>query len=275
MIAPNLERGVDSRPAALAASSVGHVYRRRGIAVPALTNVSLDVGEGEFVAIVGPSGGGKSTLLRIMAGIVTPTQGVVSGLPKRERAEGRLGIMFQSPVLAPWLSVRRNLLLLDELRGVGRAVRKADLVRADELLEQLDLAGFGDSYPFELSGGMQQRVALARALMSRPAVMLLDEPFGALDALTRASMNMILQQVWLQVGCSILLVTHDISEAVLLADRVVVLSSRPGHVVGSYDVALPRPRTSASRFERSFLESTRRILETLEGAGGPAPGGVL
>lgn len=266
MIAAELKQLSSGQAPVVAVRNVAHVYRRKGKTVPALKDVSLEVGGKEFVAIVGPSGGGKSTLLRIMAGLVPPTVGEVDGLVKDDRARGRLGIMFQSPVLAPWLSVRRNLLLLDELRGVTRVARAAGKARAEELLVELDLKGFGDSYPFELSGGMQQRVALARALMSRPALMLLDEPFGALDALTRAAMNMVLQDAWMQVGCSIVLVTHDIAEAVLLADRVLVMSPRPGRVVADYAIGLPRPRTAETRFEPRFLECAKGILEILEGA---------
>ncbi len=231
-------------PWVLEAQAISHTYppaRRHGSPVQALEDVSFAVRRGTFVALVGPSGCGKSTLLRILAGLIRPTRGqaLLEGEPVT-RPQRRIGLVFQQANLMPWRSVRDNIALPLELAGVPAAERAA---RADALITAVGLAGFADAFPAELSGGMAQRVAIARALISRPEVLLLDEPFAALDALTRERLSLDLLRVWAAHGQTILLVTHNISEAVLLADEILVMSARPGRIVAHVPVALPRPRT--------------------------------
>ena len=219
--------------------AVGHVFETRRAHVEAVRGVTLDVAPGEFVAIVGSSGCGKSTLMRIIAGLIEPTEGVVQVTPDMAR-RGGIGMVFQRPVLLPWRTVRRNVLVPSE---VLRLDRGASRTRADALLEQVGLTGFGDALPGELSGGMQQRVALCRALLPDPPLLLMDEPFGALDAITREQMNRDLQELWLATGKTVLLVTHSIEEAVFLAGRVVVMTPRPGTIADIVEIDLERPRT--------------------------------
>jgi NitT/TauT family transport system ATP-binding protein len=206
----------------------------------ALRQISFGVSESEFVAIVGPSGCGKSTLLKILAGILPPSQGEVclrntpiTG-PRRD-----IGVVFQSPVLFPWRTVLENVLLPIE---VQRLPRESHVKAARDLLNLIGLEGFEDCYPWELSGGMQQRVAMTRALMHDPAILLMDEPFGALDAMTREQLNLELQRIWLKRKNTVLFITHSIPEAVFLADRVLVMGSRPGRIIDTVQVRLPRPR---------------------------------
>jgi NitT/TauT family transport system ATP-binding protein len=209
----------------------------------ALTEVSMRVEPGEFVTILGPSGCGKSTLLKIVAGLVKPTTGDVSllGQPVR-RPQRDIGFVFQRAALLDWRGVRRNILLQAEMRGMNRA---AAARRADELIELTGLVGFEKALPHELSGGMQQRVALCRALLHSPPVLLMDEPFGALDALTREQLNTELNRIWRETGTTILLVTHSIAEAVFLGTRVELMSPRPGRLVRSFEVDLPAERNYA------------------------------
>ncbi len=228
----------------LEAQAIGHDYppaRRGGMPVQALEGVSFAVPHGALVALVGPSGCGKTTLLRILAGLIRPTRGLalLEGEPVT-RPQRRIGLVFQQANLMPWRNVRDNIALPLELAGVPAAERAA---QADALLAGVGLTGFADAFPAELSGGMAQRVAIARALISRPEVLLLDEPFAALDALTRERLSLDLLRVWAAHGQTILLVTHNISEAVLLADEIVVMSARPGRIVDRVAVTLPRPRT--------------------------------
>jgi NitT/TauT family transport system ATP-binding protein len=210
-------------------------------AVLALDGVSLSARDGEFVAVVGPSGCGKSTLLKLIGGLLMPNAGSVrvEGAPVRGPG-GSVGIVFQSPLLMPWRSVLDNILLQIEVRGR----RKADYVaQAQQLIDLVGLTGFAQRKPYELSGGMQQRVGLCRALIHDPGLLLMDEPFGALDAMTREAMNAELQRIWMERRKTVLLITHSISEAVYLADRVLVMGPRPGRIVGEVVVDLPRPRT--------------------------------
>jgi NitT/TauT family transport system ATP-binding protein len=209
--------------------------------VLALEDIEFDVAEGEFVALVGPSGCGKSTLLKILAGLLPATAGQVrlrslpiTG-PRRD-----IGVVFQSPVLFPWRTVLENVLLPIDVQRLGREKNRA---RALELLSLVGLSGFEHRYPWELSGCMQQRVAITRSLMHDPALLLMDEPFGALDAMTRESLNLELQRIWLDRHETILFVTHSIAEAVFLADRVFVMTPRPGRLLERVDVKIPRPRT--------------------------------
>jgi NitT/TauT family transport system ATP-binding protein len=206
----------------------------------AVDDVSLDVAPGEFVSILGPSGCGKSTLLRLLAGLVRPTSGRVELLgTKVERPQHAIGFVFQRAALLEWRTSRANILLQAEMRGLPRAPARA---RADRLMEMAGLSGFEDAHPHELSGGMQQRVALCRALLHEPSVLLMDEPFGALDALTREQMNVELHRIWRETQTTVLFVTHSISEAIFLSNRVVVMTPRPGRIAEILDVNLPAER---------------------------------
>lgn len=222
-----------ARPAAVVLDGVSKVYGSVGASLPALDRVSLEVGAGEFVCLVGASGCGKSTLLNLIAGLDRPTTGTV------ERPAGEATLMFQDAALFPWLSVVRNVELALRLGGVPKANRAE---RATELLRLVRLDGFASKRPHELSGGMRQRVALARALAQDRQVVLMDEPFGALDAMTRDLLHEELERVWRESGLAVIFVTHNVREAVRLADRVVLLSSRPGRIVEIYPVDIPRPR---------------------------------
>ena len=218
-----------------------HYRTARGEAVTALRDFSVDIPAGSFMSVVGPSGCGKSTFLKIVAGIIPKSEGSIA-LDAQEVAgpSDKIGVAFQSPVLLPWRTVFDNVLLPVDAQRMDRA-RYRD--KAAELLRLVGLRGFEDKYPFELSGGMQQRASICRALITDPSVLLMDEPFGALDAMTREYMNVWLQELWLESRKTILFITHSIPEAVFLGDRVVVMSSRPGTVDELVEVDLPRPRT--------------------------------
>jgi NitT/TauT family transport system ATP-binding protein len=223
---------VTEAPAAVTLAGVSKVYGRGAAAVPALDQVSLAAEPGEFTCLIGASGCGKSTLLNLVAGLDQPTSGEIS-------VGGRVALMFQEPGLFPWLTAAGNVELALRARGVGRAERKQ---RAAELLEAVHLGGFGKKRPHELSGGMRQRVALARALAQDADVLLMDEPFGALDAMTRDLLHDELDRVCEGRNLTVLFVTHNVREAVRLGDRVVLLSSRPGRVIAEYKVPIERPR---------------------------------
>ena len=239
--------------------AVAKTFRRGGQETHALGPLDLEVAEHEFVAIVGPSGCGKSTLLRLVAGLLPPSAG-------RVRVAGRdvagpvteLGIVFQKPVLLPWRDLLGNVLVQIELRG-GRAADWRERARA--LLAAVGLKGFEGRWPHELSGGMQQRAALARALLHDPPLLLMDEPFGALDALTREQLRLDLEELWLGARKTVLFITHSIDEAVLLADRVVVMSPRPGRIERIVPVGLARPRGLAGRTDPAFERLTGAITE--------------
>jgi NitT/TauT family transport system ATP-binding protein len=212
----------------------------RGVTIEAIEKVDLEIGEGEFVALIGASGSGKSTILRMIAGLESPTTGTltIGGLePHSVARDHRLGVAFQEHALLPWLTVRRNLEL--PFRVAGRPVNRPKI---DELIALVGLEGFADARPNQLSGGMRQRVSIARALVLDPAVLLLDEPFGALDAVTRRRLNVELQAIWARLRVTTLLVTHSVEEAVFLADRVVVLTPRPATVVRAFEIGFERPR---------------------------------
>ena len=252
---------------------VSQVFRRGGATTHALDRIDLTVTEGEFVAIVGPSGCGKSTLLRIIAGLLRHTSGSVL-LDGKEvtGAQTGLGIVFQSPVLLEWRNVLENVLLQLELRDIDP---KPYVPRARELLAKVGLAEFHDRRPRELSGGMRQRAAIVRALIHDPPLLLMDEPFGALDALTREQMRIDLEELWMQTGKTVLFITHSIDEAVLLADRVVVMSPRPGRIERVFEPALPRPRGLEARRSREFTDTAQAITDIFLARGvlhGAAPG---
>jgi NitT/TauT family transport system ATP-binding protein len=238
-------------------ASVNKTYRRDGRETHALEHIDLAIRAGEFLAIVGPSGCGKSTLLRLVAGLHLPTGGevLVDGRVV-DRPQTNLGIVFQSPVLLDWRNALSNVLVQVELRGMDpRKYRD----RALQLLAQVGLAEFADRYPHELSGGMRQRVAIARALIHDAPLLLMDEPFGALDALTREQMRLDLEALWLATRKTVLFITHSIDEAVLLADRVVVMSPRPGRIERVLDVGLPRPRGLEARRSPVFTAAAEEI----------------
>lgn len=223
----------------------------------ALDGMSMAVHEGEFLAIVGPSGCGKSTLLRLLSGLLTPISGEVRYRGEPLAApQRRIGFVFQKANLMPWRTVLDNLALPLEIEAMPRAERDA---RALALLTLVGLDGFGDAYPAQLSGGMQQRVSLARALVHEPDVLLLDEPFGSLDALTREKMNAELLRVWGYRRPTVVMVTHSISEAVFLADRVLVMSPRPGRVRAQFAIDLPRPRKLSVTSDPDFIALSRAV----------------
>jgi NitT/TauT family transport system ATP-binding protein len=237
---------------------VEKTYRTRtGDLVHALAETTLDVGENEFVTLVGPSGCGKSTLLKLVAGLVPASQGQIR--VREQPVTGPfpdVGFVFQQPVLLPWRSVLDNVLFSVEMLGLDlRQYRKP----AGDLLELTGLGGFETKYPRELSGGMQQRVAICRALLPDPSLLLMDEPFGALDAMTREEMSLELLRIWDERRKTILFVTHSIPEAILLADRVVVMSPRPGRVARVLRVDLPRPRTMELEFDPRFKAHSDEI----------------
>ena len=229
-----------------------------GEPVPALRDVSLEVAENEFVTLVGRSGCGKSTLLRIVAGLLRPTRGEVLVRGDRvSRPRRDVSLAFQRPALLPWRNVLENVMLPVEILGLDKAAYRR---KAQELLELVGLRGFEKRRPYELSGGMQQRAALCRSLIHDPAVLLMDEPFAALDALTREELSLELQRIWGEHRKTIVFVTHSIQEAVLLADRIVVMTPRPGRIAKIVDVSLPRPRSLGE----TSAEMTRAQAEVHE-----------
>ncbi|MEV7994729.1 ABC transporter ATP-binding protein [Streptomyces sp. NPDC086077] len=262
---PGVQLDKDARQAAVGLADVAVRFRTKNRDVNALERVSLDVAPGEFVAIVGPSGCGKSTLLKLVAGLLRPSTGEVRLAGEQVRGPRHdIGYVFQRAALLEWRSARRNILLQAEMRRMPGATARR---RVEELIAMTGLGGFEDAYPHELSGGMQQRVALCRALLHEPPVLLMDEPFGALDALTREQMNMELNRIWRETGTTVLLVTHSISEACYLADRVVVMSPRPGTITETITVGLPAERDYTETMGRpEFREATSRIRHLLGAA---------
>ncbi|TMH04496.1 MAG: ABC transporter ATP-binding protein [Betaproteobacteria bacterium] len=250
------ERGAASQPL-IRIDGVTKVYRTADGPVESLKPLTFDLHAGEFIAIVGPSGCGKSTLLKLVAGLLTVTDGEirVEGKPVHGPPDN-VGIVFQSPVLLAWRNVLENVLLQIEMRRLSRAEY---LPKAQALLAMTGLQDFGAKFPWELSGGMQQRTAICRALVHDPSVLLMDEPFGALDAMTRERMNLELQRIWYETKKTVMLITHSIPEAVFLADRVLVMTERPGSIAAIYDVNLPRPRSLAMMGDPEFVKLAQTI----------------
>jgi NitT/TauT family transport system ATP-binding protein len=240
-------------------------------AVTALDGIDLQIGAGEFVSLIGPSGCGKSTLLRAIGDLTAPTSGTVSvnGKPAaRARLDRDYGIVFQAPVLMDWRTVTRNVELPLEIMGYPATDRTA---RSERLLGLVELQEFGAKYPWQLSGGMQQRVAIARALAFDPKLLLMDEPFGALDEMTRERMNLELMRIWGETGTTVVFVTHSIPEAVFLSTRVVVMSPRPGRIARVIEVDLPQPRDVDTRESPRYFELVTQVREALRrfDSGGP------
>jgi NitT/TauT family transport system ATP-binding protein len=238
-----------------------------GTPTSALAGIDLDVGRGELVSLIGPSGCGKSTLLRVIADLVAPTRGVVTvngATAERARLDRAYGMVFQQPVLFDWRSVQANVELPLEILGWSADRRRE---RAREMLDLVDLTGFARHMPWQLSGGMQQRVAIARALAFEPGILLMDEPFGALDEMTRERMNDEVLRIWERTGTTIVFVTHSIPEAVFLSSRVVVMSRRPGRITRVVDIDLPQPRNDATRESERYFALVTEVREALRAGG--------
>jgi NitT/TauT family transport system ATP-binding protein len=238
-------------------SRVGKTYASPRGAVPALVDITLDIAPGEFISVVGPSGCGKSTLLKLVAGLEEPSAGTlkVAGRPLKGPPDN-LAVVFQRDVLLDWRTILDNVLLSIEFMGLPRAKYKD---RAVALLQRFGLGGFEHRFPWELSGGMRQRASICRALLSDPELLLMDEPFGALDAMTRDDLNIELARIWQETRKTLLFITHSIAEAVFLSDRVVMMGKAPGMVVDVIKIDLPRPRSLASRETAQFVEYVARI----------------
>jgi len=256
---PTSSSSSDAEGAYLCLQGLSKVYATDGRPVPALDQVSVRARRGEFLSVLGPSGCGKSTLLMITAGLVRPSSGAVSiggELVTGPRTD--IGIVFQNPVLLEWRTALGNVMLQAEAKKLERTAANG---RARELLGAVGLRGFEDKYPHELSGGMRQRVSLCRALIHNPNQLLMDEPFGALDALTRDQLGLDLQQIWSERRMTVLFVTHSVPEAVFLSDRIMVMTPRPGRVDRMIDIELPRPRTLAMREMPEFARYIHEILD--------------
>ena len=238
---------------------VSKSYRAAEGDVESLKPLDFDVSDGEFLSVVGPSGCGKSTLLKLIAGLLPATSGSIeiAGVAVDGPATG-IGIVFQSHVLLAWRTVLENILLQVEVRKLPRA---PGVAHARDLIAMTGLTGFENKYPWQLSGGMQQRASICRALVHDPAILLMDEPFGALDAMTREKMNLELQRIWATAKKTVLLITHSIPESIFLSDRVLVMTERPGRIAAIYDIPLPRPRTLSMMGSPEFA----RLAQTIRG----------
>jgi NitT/TauT family transport system ATP-binding protein len=271
--APLAETSAPSGEYGISIENVSKTFRRGKVETHALDRVSLKIEPGEFVTIVGPSGCGKSTLMRLIAGLLPPSEGDVRiGHRSVSGPETDIGIVFQKPILLEWRNVLKNVLIQTEMRNQsGPEIEE----RARTLLAAVGLGDFLDRYPYELSGGMQQRAAIVRALIHDPPLLLMDEPFGALDALTREQMRIDLEELWLAGKKTVVFITHSIDEAVLLADRVVVMSPRPGAIDRIVQSDLPRPRGLAARKLPEFVDAVDTITDIFLARGvlhsGPTP----
>ena len=247
---------------------VGKEFASGGQHVTALADIDLEIGRGEFVSLIGPSGCGKSTLLRLIGDLTVPTSGrvEVNGKPAHAARRGReYGMVFQAPVLFEWRTVEDNVKLPLEMLGMSRPDRDA---RAREMLALVELGDFARHHPYQLSGGMQQRVAIARALALEPSILLMDEPFGALDEMTRERMNSEVLRIWQQTGTTVVFVTHSIPEAVFLSTRVAVMSARPGRITRVVDVPLGQPRNEETREDPRYFTLVTEVREALRAGGG-------
>ena len=252
--------------AAVSLRRVGRTFAAGNVV--ALQEIDIEIQPREFISLIGPSGCGKSTLLRIIGDLIQPSRGevIVNGkTAHRARLDRDYGIVFQDAVLYDWRTVARNIALPLELAGWDRARREQ---RVGEMLQLVELTGFEKRHPWELSGGMQQRVSIARALSFSPALLLMDEPFGALDEMTRERLNAELLGIWAETGSTVVFVTHSIAEAVFLSTRVAVMSARPGRITQIVPIDLPQPRTQATREDPSFFELVTRVRAALHGGSG-------
>jgi NitT/TauT family transport system ATP-binding protein len=270
--ASTVAKAIEAAPAAartkMAVAGATKFYQTKTGAVHALDDVSIDVREGEFLCILGPSGCGKTTLLWSMAGLHALTAGEIrldGELIVRPHPE--IAMIFQDANLLPWRTLERNIRLPFELKRIP-----PDRERIQHLLERVNLVGFDNKYPRELSGGMQQRASIVRSLAVNPSMLLMDEPFGALDAFTRDEMNLLIQEIWLETKKTIAFVTHSIPEAIFLADRIVVMSARPGRVAGLYDIDIPRPRSVDIQTRPDFIERVMEIKRRIDHQRGPQAG---
>jgi NitT/TauT family transport system ATP-binding protein len=255
--------GPATSAAVVTATQIGKVFDPGSNPVTALEGIDLAIQTGEFVSLIGPSGCGKSTFLRIIGDLVEPSSGeiLVNAKPARQaRLDRDYGMVFQAPVLMDWRTIARNIELPLEIMGFARSDRER---RSADLLRLVELDGFGDRHPWQLSGGMQQRVAIARALAFDPKLLLMDEPFGALDEMTRERMNLELMNIWSRTGTTVVFVTHSIPEAVFLSTRVVVMSARPGRISRLIEIDLPQPRTVETRETTRYFELVTQVREAL------------
>jgi len=244
---------------------IGMVYQADGKEVPALTGVSLTIQKGEFISLLGPSGCGKTTLLRIVANLLQPTSGEIQiegNTTRAARLQRKYGMVFQNPVLYDWRTVGKNVELPLEIMKIKKEDRKA---RVKSMLELVGLSKFSEHYPQQLSGGMQQRVGIARALAIRPEILLMDEPFSALDEFTKEKLHEDLLRIWSKTNKTVLFVTHNIAEAVFLSDRVCVLSPHPGRLSAVVDITLPRPRIKEVRDTTEFTTLVAKVRGSFEG----------
>jgi NitT/TauT family transport system ATP-binding protein len=254
----------------VAVRGLGHDFRPMSSATPltVLDGIDLDIARGEFVSLIGPSGCGKSTLLRLMSGLIAPSRGTIAVAGRQVRGlDRRLGFVFQQDAVFPWLTVEGNIAYGPRCRGVAGREREALVAR---WAEAVGLAQFRKAWPKELSGGMRKRVDLARVYANAPEILFMDEPFGALDVETKASMQHTVLDLWQRTGTTIVFVTHDLEEAVFLSDRVVVLSSRPGRIATIVPIDLPRPRNEASRLSDHFAAMKREVWSAMRSGHSPA-----
>jgi NitT/TauT family transport system ATP-binding protein len=262
--APEPSAGAGAAAPVVELGGVEKVFMADGrVVTTALSGIDLTIGQGEFVSLIGPSGCGKSTLLRVIADLIAPTAGSVTvngRTAARARTARDYGMVFQAPVLFDWRTVEENVRLPLEIMGWDRGRQQA---RAREMLDLVELGDFLGLHPYQLSGGMQQRVAIARALAFEPSILLMDEPFGALDEMTRERMNQEVLRIWERTGITVVFVTHSIPEAVFLSSRVVVMSARPGRITDLIEIDLPRPRDVETRETRRYFELVTEVREAL------------
>ena len=265
----NLERAIPRSEAFVELEKVTHTYGRGERQVHALTETNLRIEKGDFIALVGPSGCGKSTILKLVTGLINASSGYVFVAGRQVGAEPvRVGMAFQNPTLLPWLTLLDNVMLplkiVPPFRQQYRAKRKTEFRdRIEALLAQVGLAGFSNKYPWQLSGGMMQRASLCRALIHEPQLLMLDEPFGALDQFTREELWGVMQDLWMTRKPTVLLVTHDLKEAAFLANRICVMQARPGRIIDDSVVPFPRPRTISMSYDPNFTTLTQKLREMI------------